>query len=66
MYIWNHPKSRMPPQRQGKLISKIPMKMIFIDEMGQAFEYLDGHFIYKFCVYIERDASTLKNTSTLQ
>ena len=56
----------MPPQRQGKLISKIPMKMIFIDEMGQAFEYLDGHFIYRFCVYIERDASTLKNTSTLQ
>lgn len=48
MYVFNSKSKSKPPKRQGKLVMKIPMKMIFIDEQGQGFEYVNGEFIYRF------------------
>lgn len=59
MYVFDQPKRIKPPQKQGKLIIKIPMKMIFIDEKGQGFEYVNGEFIYRFCTHILEQKTSL-------
>ena len=57
MFVFDSLKLVKPPKKQGKWVAKIPMKMIFIDEIGQGFEHINGEFIYRFCTYIEKKTS---------
>jgi hypothetical protein len=60
MFVWNHPKMKKHPKKQGKFVAKIPMKMIFIDEAGRAFEFVNGEFIYRFCTFIVDKSKSLE------
>lgn len=58
MYVFNKRRIKSP-KKQGKFILKIPMSMIFIDEQGQGFEYINGQFIYRFSTYFSKAKTSL-------